>query len=265
MNVCVLRIVVHNPFFVICDNFPQNVLLTLQISPISCNRLQTVCDGFSPNNDFKASVFDLHDVPKRCRSLTSKSPALKRRNRYLQVLWYKTPLPSTEHIDLHHSSLVGTCREYSVEYAAFGGSSYSNYFVRLSLPLNLDLRLFTNYKPNTTKTQNSRILFEFYIFISKASMYYSTLLNLVRTCLHIPDSVCLYPDFPEPPSGNGLAVYSKHIRAHQAADLADAEIKSKWEALSSKERVQFLSIWREEVIFNILMLTCILVLKNILF
>uniref|UniRef100_A0A1I7WJE5 CUB domain-containing protein n=1 Tax=Heterorhabditis bacteriophora TaxID=37862 RepID=A0A1I7WJE5_HETBA len=51
-----------------------------------------------------------------------------------------------------HSSLAGTRREYSVEYAVFGGSSYSNYFVRLSLPFNLDLWLFTNYKPNTTKT-----------------------------------------------------------------------------------------------------------------
>uniref|UniRef100_A0A1I7X3U3 Uncharacterized protein n=1 Tax=Heterorhabditis bacteriophora TaxID=37862 RepID=A0A1I7X3U3_HETBA len=29
-----------------------------------------------------------------------------------------------------HSCVVGTRREFSVEYAVFGGSSYSNYFVR---------------------------------------------------------------------------------------------------------------------------------------
>uniref|UniRef100_A0A1I7WK70 Uncharacterized protein n=1 Tax=Heterorhabditis bacteriophora TaxID=37862 RepID=A0A1I7WK70_HETBA len=45
---------------------------------------------------------------------------------------------------LQHSSLVGTRREYSVEYAVFGSSSYSNYFVRF------------NYKPNITK--RNRIL-----------------------------------------------------------------------------------------------------------
>uniref|UniRef100_A0A1I7XV65 START domain-containing protein n=1 Tax=Heterorhabditis bacteriophora TaxID=37862 RepID=A0A1I7XV65_HETBA len=66
-------------------------------------------------------------------------------------------LPSVQ-----HSSLAGTRREYSVKYAVFGGSSYSNYFVRLSLPFNLDLWLFTNYKPNTTKTQKSDYILTYF-------------------------------------------------------------------------------------------------------
>uniref|UniRef100_A0A1I7W689 SEC7 domain-containing protein n=1 Tax=Heterorhabditis bacteriophora TaxID=37862 RepID=A0A1I7W689_HETBA len=70
---------------------------SLRIFPISCNRLETVAlstpscsswvyDRFSSNNDFKASAFDVCGVPRRCRSLTSKSRALKRWNQYLQVL-----------------------------------------------------------------------------------------------------------------------------------------------------------------------------------
>uniref|UniRef100_A0A1I7X6D1 Uncharacterized protein n=1 Tax=Heterorhabditis bacteriophora TaxID=37862 RepID=A0A1I7X6D1_HETBA len=51
-------------------------------------------------------VFDVRVVPKRCRSLTSKSPALKRRNQNLQVLWDTTPSPSTEGIDLHASTAI---------------------------------------------------------------------------------------------------------------------------------------------------------------
>uniref|UniRef100_A0A1I7XEZ7 non-specific serine/threonine protein kinase n=1 Tax=Heterorhabditis bacteriophora TaxID=37862 RepID=A0A1I7XEZ7_HETBA len=85
-------------------------------------------DGFAFNNDFKLSVFAVRGVQERCLSLTSKLPALKRRNPYLQVLWERTLSPSTDHIDLH-SSFVGTRRECSVEYAVFGGSSYSNCFV----------------------------------------------------------------------------------------------------------------------------------------
>uniref|UniRef100_A0A1I7WY72 Aa_trans domain-containing protein n=1 Tax=Heterorhabditis bacteriophora TaxID=37862 RepID=A0A1I7WY72_HETBA len=38
-------------------------------------------------------------------------------------------------------SLVGTRKEYSVKYAVFGGSSYSNYFMRLSLPTRAVLTL----------------------------------------------------------------------------------------------------------------------------
>uniref|UniRef100_A0A1I7WEB8 LAGLIDADG_2 domain-containing protein n=1 Tax=Heterorhabditis bacteriophora TaxID=37862 RepID=A0A1I7WEB8_HETBA len=59
----------------------------------------------------------------------------------------------------HCFPLVGTRRKYSVEYVVFGGSSYSNYFMRLSLPLNLDLWLFTNYRPKTTKSPKSGNLF----------------------------------------------------------------------------------------------------------
>uniref|UniRef100_A0A1I7W9J0 Secreted protein n=1 Tax=Heterorhabditis bacteriophora TaxID=37862 RepID=A0A1I7W9J0_HETBA len=95
--------------------FPSFVIL--------CNRLETValstasysassswvCDGLSSNNDFKASVFAVRGVPECCRSLTSKSPALKRRNRYLQVLWDKTPSSSTDHIDLHASAVFFPC------------------------------------------------------------------------------------------------------------------------------------------------------------
>uniref|UniRef100_A0A1I7W8G2 Transmembrane protein n=1 Tax=Heterorhabditis bacteriophora TaxID=37862 RepID=A0A1I7W8G2_HETBA len=62
-----------------------------------------VYDAFSSNNDFKASVFTIGGVPERCRSLTSNSPALKRRNQYLQVLWDTTPSSSTDHIDLHNT------------------------------------------------------------------------------------------------------------------------------------------------------------------
>uniref|UniRef100_A0A1I7WHB0 Secreted protein n=1 Tax=Heterorhabditis bacteriophora TaxID=37862 RepID=A0A1I7WHB0_HETBA len=95
-----------------------------RIFPISCNRLETVSlstpnccassfrvfDGFSFNNASKAPVFDVSGVPKRCRSLTSKSPALKLRNQYLQVLWQRTPSPSTGNIDLHASAVFFPCR-----------------------------------------------------------------------------------------------------------------------------------------------------------
>uniref|UniRef100_A0A1I7W9Z8 Uncharacterized protein n=1 Tax=Heterorhabditis bacteriophora TaxID=37862 RepID=A0A1I7W9Z8_HETBA len=84
-----------------------------------------ICDKFS-SNAFKTSVFNVRGFPKRCRSLTSKSPTLK-------LLWEITPSPSTEHIDLYASAAFFPCwnRKYSFEYAAFIGSSCSNYFVRL--------------------------------------------------------------------------------------------------------------------------------------
>uniref|UniRef100_A0A1I7WSD3 Uncharacterized protein n=1 Tax=Heterorhabditis bacteriophora TaxID=37862 RepID=A0A1I7WSD3_HETBA len=91
---------------------------SLRIFPISCNHLETValstprcsvssswvCNGFSSNNAFKASVFEIRGIPERCRSLTSKSPALKRRNQYLQVLRERTPSSSTDHIDWRASA-----------------------------------------------------------------------------------------------------------------------------------------------------------------
>uniref|UniRef100_A0A1I7WLM3 Secreted protein n=1 Tax=Heterorhabditis bacteriophora TaxID=37862 RepID=A0A1I7WLM3_HETBA len=97
--------------------------LSFLIFPISCNRLETVAlstpscyassswvyDRFSSDNDFKESAFDVCGVPGRCRSLTSKSPALKRRNQYQQVLWDKRPSPSTDHIDLHASTAFFPC------------------------------------------------------------------------------------------------------------------------------------------------------------
>uniref|UniRef100_A0A1I7WIN0 Uncharacterized protein n=1 Tax=Heterorhabditis bacteriophora TaxID=37862 RepID=A0A1I7WIN0_HETBA len=96
---------------------------SLRIFPISCNRLETValstancyastfrvCDGFSSNNDFKASVFAVRGIPERCRSLTSNSPVLKRRIRYLQVLWDTTHSTSTDHIDSHASAAFFPC------------------------------------------------------------------------------------------------------------------------------------------------------------
>uniref|UniRef100_A0A1I7WJC9 CFEM domain-containing protein n=1 Tax=Heterorhabditis bacteriophora TaxID=37862 RepID=A0A1I7WJC9_HETBA len=121
-----------NPFFVTSNNFPQKILLVLlllfsessggthfsnlRISPFHeiVSKLFPffVCDGFTSNYDFEASAFGVRGVPERCRSLTSKSTALKRRNQYLEVPWERTPSPSTEHIDLHFS-LVETRREYS--------------------------------------------------------------------------------------------------------------------------------------------------------
>uniref|UniRef100_A0A1I7WIJ9 LSDAT_euk domain-containing protein n=1 Tax=Heterorhabditis bacteriophora TaxID=37862 RepID=A0A1I7WIJ9_HETBA len=131
---CVFRIVVHNPFsspvtifhkkfFLLClASNEMHMLSRLVLSTPNCSLSPfRVCDGFSSNNDFKASVFVDGGVPERCRSLTSKSPNLK---------------------------------QFSVEYAVFGGSSYSNYFVRLSLPLNLDLWFFTNYKLALTLSWN---------------------------------------------------------------------------------------------------------------
>uniref|UniRef100_A0A1I7WYE5 DZF domain-containing protein n=1 Tax=Heterorhabditis bacteriophora TaxID=37862 RepID=A0A1I7WYE5_HETBA len=105
---CAFRIVVYNPFFVTSNNFPQKVLLALPgkqrdvfVEP-AANAVfgeYMVCNRFSLNNNFKTSVFDVCGVPECCQSLRSKSPALKRRNRYLQVMWDKKPSPSTEHID----------------------------------------------------------------------------------------------------------------------------------------------------------------------
>uniref|UniRef100_A0A1I7WQ47 Secreted protein n=1 Tax=Heterorhabditis bacteriophora TaxID=37862 RepID=A0A1I7WQ47_HETBA len=96
---------------------------SLRIFPISCNRLETValstpscsassswvCDGFSSNNDSKASVLEVRGISERCRSLTSKSAALKRRNQYLEVPWERTASPSTEHVDLHASAAFFSC------------------------------------------------------------------------------------------------------------------------------------------------------------
>uniref|UniRef100_A0A1I7XLB4 LNS2 domain-containing protein n=1 Tax=Heterorhabditis bacteriophora TaxID=37862 RepID=A0A1I7XLB4_HETBA len=104
-----------------CDTyFPSS-----RISTIACNRIETialstpsysassfwVCDAFSSNNASKASVFDICSVPKRCWSLTSESPALKRRDQYGQIL---SILPLLELV------------ENTVEYAVFGGSPYLN-------------------------------------------------------------------------------------------------------------------------------------------
>uniref|UniRef100_A0A1I7WYT9 Secreted protein n=1 Tax=Heterorhabditis bacteriophora TaxID=37862 RepID=A0A1I7WYT9_HETBA len=56
-----------------------------------------------------SSVFAVRGVPERCRTLTSKSSTLKRQNRYLQVLWERTPSMSTGHIDWHASAAFFPC------------------------------------------------------------------------------------------------------------------------------------------------------------
>uniref|UniRef100_A0A1I7WJA2 CFEM domain-containing protein n=1 Tax=Heterorhabditis bacteriophora TaxID=37862 RepID=A0A1I7WJA2_HETBA len=153
-----------NPFFVTSNNFPQKILLVLlllfsessggthfsnlRISPFHeiVSKLFPffVCDGFTSNYDFEASAFGVRGVPERCRSLTSKSTALK------------------QHPHLVQSILICIFLLLKlVENTVFSGSSFSTYFVRLNLALNLDLRLFTNYKPNTTKMQESGNLFRF--------------------------------------------------------------------------------------------------------
>uniref|UniRef100_A0A1I7XMB3 Protein THYLAKOID ASSEMBLY 8, chloroplastic n=1 Tax=Heterorhabditis bacteriophora TaxID=37862 RepID=A0A1I7XMB3_HETBA len=99
---------------------------SLRIFPISCNRLETVAlptpscsassswvyDGFSSTNDFKALVFNVSGVPERCRSLTSKSPALRSRKEYLQILditAVRKQLSSRVRKAGNEDSLVGYC------------------------------------------------------------------------------------------------------------------------------------------------------------
>uniref|UniRef100_A0A1I7WJQ1 Ovule protein n=1 Tax=Heterorhabditis bacteriophora TaxID=37862 RepID=A0A1I7WJQ1_HETBA len=80
-------------------------------------------------NDFKASVFAVRGVPERCRSLTSKSPASRPRKEYLQVLVQ--------------------CRICS-----FWWLVLFELFCDVKFTLNLDLWLFTNYKPSSFISKN---------------------------------------------------------------------------------------------------------------
>uniref|UniRef100_A0A1I7WXP3 Transmembrane protein n=1 Tax=Heterorhabditis bacteriophora TaxID=37862 RepID=A0A1I7WXP3_HETBA len=139
----------------------------LRIFPISCNRLETValstpscsassfrvCNGFSSNNDFKASVFDSNLI---CM---------------LQ----------------QHSPFVGTHRKYSVEYAVFGGSSYSNYFAMCLIGWHRSLLISLASLPLSYLVcpTISSILVPTLIAITNGSVQACSILSRELSCKHL--------------------------------------------------------------------------------
>uniref|UniRef100_A0A1I7X912 Spectrin repeat-containing domain protein n=1 Tax=Heterorhabditis bacteriophora TaxID=37862 RepID=A0A1I7X912_HETBA len=81
-------------------------------------RLSYIIHFSSPVTIFHKKFF-LHCLASNEIQMLSRRSMLSRKE-YLQVLWKRTPSVSTGHNDWH----------FSVEYAVFGGSYYSNYFVR---------------------------------------------------------------------------------------------------------------------------------------
>lgn len=63
----------------------------------------------------------IFDIPKRDRSLTSKSPAINRRNQYLRALWNITPSPRTEQIDAPFVCFNGV--SFPLEFISHGKSN----------------------------------------------------------------------------------------------------------------------------------------------
>uniref|UniRef100_A0A1I7WZE0 Serpentine receptor class gamma n=1 Tax=Heterorhabditis bacteriophora TaxID=37862 RepID=A0A1I7WZE0_HETBA len=103
----------------------SNCSADFSIFVILCNRLETValstasysassswvCDGLSSNNDFKASVFAVRDVPECCRSLTSKSPgSLIWRNKVHEKCFCLNKVPNLRWIS---NLLLGKCYIFS--------------------------------------------------------------------------------------------------------------------------------------------------------